>query len=71
MLNKIGHRELIIYPIDSLTVYSALHNACGISPCSLNSSQNMNKGEKKKTYLYPLFFSTLACCFGKPRSSSN
>ena len=46
----IGHRELIICPIDSngeslvLTVYSASQNTCRASHYALNYSKNMDKG---------------------------
>ena len=62
----IGHRELVIYPIDPngetlvLTVYSASHNTCGASPYALRTSKNMKKGKRKeKTSLHPLFFQLL------------
>ena len=48
-----GHRELIIPPIDpngEPLVFDSLfasHNTCGASPYALNSSQTMNKGNKK------------------------
>ena len=50
----IGHRELIICPIDSngdslesLTVYSASQNACRASHYALNYSKNMDQGIQK------------------------
>ena len=79
---KPGHRELIISPIDpngEPLVFDSLFcisQYMWASPYALNSSQTMNKGNKKWENIHsPAFFN---CCmlingchiFGKPRPSS-